>query len=123
MDADLKRLEEIHYSLTARVDEIIEPIMSLITEAMGYLPDEVVDYVIDNVTFRSGCAFTPKEYILEGGIISLDDNLIDEGKDKAIYLVLHEIAHAYLKHRMDCDLEEDIRQEKDADELARKWLI
>ena len=48
----------------------------------------------------------------------------DEGIRYFIFCVLHEVAHIILKHKcpMNCSVQENERQEKDADDLALKWF-
>jgi len=122
-----KRLENIHYDFGARAMEVDDPMLYLIVESTYYLPDSIISYIMHNITFRTGNIFTLRDYILKGGIISLNDNLA-ESKDivEAIKTVLHKIAHAYLRHKMVFQwdqIEGYERQEKEADELVEKWLI
>ena len=116
----MKKAEKIHYELQGRADEIGDIMLVLIAEALAPLPDSVINYVVDSVTFRQGNSFTPKDYILSGGIIFLDSSLNNEEKEKAICTVQHEVAHALLKHKIRVD--ENEKQENEADNLVMEWL-
>jgi len=113
--------EDIHYRFGGRISGVDETTLALIVEGMVYLPDEVVDFVIENVSFSKPYSFCPKDEILDRGIIILDDYLITKPKTEAVSIILHEIAHAFLSHRMNIDDDEWDRQEQEADNLSKKW--
>ena len=98
----------------SRGKEVVEEDQELIAKALLCIPEEVVDFVSENVTFRGGHCYTNKEDIREAGVIHLTGT---EGID----VILHEIAHAFLGHRINVDDETDRAQEQDAINLAKEW--
>jgi len=106
-------LELIHYQLDLQLDSILE---AMIVETVKKLPDEVYDYIQENIQFEKVLnSVIPRKELKAKFIIFLMKNASE-------FTIAHEIAHAYLKHERHVDLEISKRQEKEANKLARKWL-
>ncbi len=104
---------------------------SAVSKAVLCLPDETIKYVTRNVWFISSpedaWAFTFRgSDIKSQHLIILSDELFKEDDKQIKYTILHEIGHVILGHRnsigyMQTDAEIS-RQEKEADEFAKKYL-
>jgi hypothetical protein len=112
--------EELYESLINRAAEVSPKLFELIAEAMRFIPPDIQDSVLYNITFRTPNTYTEKEYILPGGIICLEEDL--PSKKSAIETVLHEIAHFYLGHNItDINVNNWMLREEEADTLVKKW--
>lgn len=105
--------------------------------ALECLPSEVLDDLKDSLAFIStsesdGCrvarALCEKREIIVLSERILPRRGMNEGDPEVRYLtfvVLHEVAHAYLKHRDpmfdDITPEEKVAQEEEADAVALRW--
>ena len=96
--------------------EIPDSIMYKIMGAMIYLLQNIIDFVDKNVTFRSGSCFTPKAYIRDSGVIFLNET-------DSLDTILHEIAHAYLRHRIDLETEEENGEPRVKKEVNPTYLL
>lgn len=102
-----------------------------------YLPIEILDWVRKTIRYecQNGAQATsfhkiqfedePVNKVLNRkpaeGIILFHDSLFDEPYEKQEFIVLHEIAHfVFQHHSIDGKLHE--QKEKEADELANKWI-
>lgn len=103
--------------------------------ALDYLPDNIWDNINGKVAFiilnSDACRLTSiiREYeeviILSPWIFNykpIPEN--DREVRYFIFCVVHEVAHIILKHKspMNCSIQENKRQEIDADDLALKWF-
>jgi hypothetical protein len=115
------RLEQgVHY--------ISEEFRSCIANALTKLPKKIVDWTISNVFFASStdkpaCCLSRSRMEPAKVIIFLSNCLLDKSKREQAFIVAHEIAHFKLHKCIPRGIdEESIKQEKDANELAEKWL-
>ena len=109
-----------------------------VQNALEYLPFEVFGEIKTSAAFFStsetdGCRLA-RELCKTREIILLSERILPrrgatEGDDKYryfIFVVLHEVAHAYLRHRSpmfdSLNAEEIEAQEIEAEELALKWF-
>jgi hypothetical protein len=106
--------EEIFYELERRS----EPCNTAVAEALSILPDKVVEKVLAQVYFVS---------IIDGLLGRYVDNKI--GKHLIVlvlpakrFTILHEIAHFYLGHTCAVSTMNPTKCEKEANNLANKWL-
>lgn len=106
-----------------RVIEASDNMLSLINESINCLPKNVFDYIEEKIGIRCGTSFTYIEDISADGIIFLENELGTRNREFALLMILHQIAHAYLHHRISPNSEMHEDQERKADELARKWLF
>ena len=101
-----------------------------LADALALLPKKIVDFAI------SKCAILTPELNSDGSTWNLDWRYINSRKwliiispkvwnkssKKRAFIVAHEIAHAYLKHKVMEDITDDKQHEMDADTLAIEWL-
>lgn len=122
-------LDDINYNLD---DAILVPEYARIPllEALSLLPREVIDFITEH------CYFITQGEELDGsyhdfrsfheettGFILIPKNLWKEEQIRIAFTIAHEVAHAFKRHILsDQDLQCDLKQEKEADRLAVKWL-
>jgi len=126
--------EEIDYEIS---DTSIVPEYARgpFARALSYLPEDVVDFVIENCVFISldksdnGVQIGINDFRLKNkrDIIFLSEMLWFKNKKAIAFVVAHEVAHAYKKHEMkdlikDTDIALNQKREKDADKQATIWL-
>ena len=105
-----------------------------IAKSLAPLPEEIVDFVAENVVILSesisagGTYWNFNDFYLKGkkGFILLNADLWKKSKAQIAFTVAHEVAHAYVGHSTDFCIkgEEEValKKERDADKLAMKWL-
>ena len=110
-----KKLEEVHFALDAQLPIVL---VAKIVETLAKLPNEVQDFVEGNVQFIEGRASTiRKEQIIEKSF------LIILRKNNSEFTIAHEVAHAWLNHDDNqADLSIYDKNQKEANQLAKKWL-
>jgi hypothetical protein len=102
-----------------------------------YLPIDVLEWVHENVRFEyqdraPAISFHKVEFgdeplnkLLDRkpaqGILLLCDSLWNESSKKQEFIILHEIAHLWLKHHGICGKNQS-EKENEADVLAEKWI-
>lgn len=111
---------------------------SCVQNALEYLPLNIFDQIKTSVAIYStnetdGCRLA-REICKSREIILISERIFpgigstegDERYRYFIFVVLHEIAHAYLKHRSpmfdSLSVEENDAQESEADSLALQWF-
>jgi hypothetical protein len=93
------------------------------------IPKDILDDVLSNCVFlmvnkkvSSGGIYIPNKVIAKKSIFAFHDMLYSQDKDKQGHMILHEIAHYYLKHVDEGQPEEEERKdEKKANALVDKW--
>lgn len=117
-------LQGIHYNLNGGSSGMIEnlDIYQRLLETIAKLPHEIIDFVTESVFFMDGSSqWLPLNTLRKyKGIVILDNNLHKSSTEEQEFTIAHEIAHAKLKHHLSSYPEEG--QEKEADNLAKKWL-
>jgi hypothetical protein len=119
-------MEIIDYNLdhAGFVDEQIRYLISYVLSAM---PDKVVDYVVENVSFYSfepltrGLTINIKEECSErkhNALIILGGDFYNKTKEERYGIIAHEIGHAYHNHK---NFHSTLRGEKQADDFAHKY--
>jgi hypothetical protein len=105
-----------------------------LAKSLSLLPEKVIDFVIENYVFISqqenlnGAHFTFDDLYLREkiGFILLFDNLWRKRPMQIALTVAHEVAHAVKGHKTkeveDLNAEMIIKEEKEADKLAVRWL-
>jgi hypothetical protein len=95
------------------------------------MPDEIVDFVTKNCWFlgsmKNAFAYTFTGNDLKNQhLIFLSDELLNQDLEQIQFSIAHEIGHVILRHRNSTLTEQtkqEIRkQEKEADEFARKFI-
>lgn len=104
----------------------------VVTESLRMLPGELADFVTKHVwfvgSFEDGWAFALRHDELKMGeyLVFLSDELLSQSEYQIHYTILHEVGHVVLGHRNsigEVQPKSEIRkQEKEADEFARKYL-
>ena len=112
-----KKLEESHFALDAQLPIIL---VSKVVETLAKLPNDVQEFVDENVQFIEGRASTirRKQIIEKPFLIILRSN-------NSEFTIAHEVAHAWLNHDdKEADKDPSIydKNEKAANQLAKKWL-
>lgn len=116
-------------------DKYPEPI-KIILKAMNLLPDKVEEFLLKNPImfstefkdFRANAmCITHETFKNEKVIIYLQHHIWDYEEKRIIEIILHEIAHIYLGHKVGNmsyfeNKERYEKQEKEAEELVKKWL-
>ncbi len=94
------------------------PLLCRVDKTVARLPDEVREFVKENVQFEEACnSMIPRTQFRKKYIVFLKPDFAER-------TLAHEIAHAYLGHDID-DPDDKIKigdWEADANRLARKWL-
>ncbi|MBT4649106.1 ImmA/IrrE family metallo-endopeptidase [bacterium] len=108
--------------------QISEKTVKVLTNVMHKLPQEVQDFVIDNISILEfkhdsernaiGYCVNIKKYDARYLII-LDSKYYSADNDTKGHIIAHEIGHAYLGH-LDKNMRKEQR-EKEADEFAAKY--
>ena len=102
-----------------------------------YLPNNILEWVHKTVKFeyQNGALATsfrknqfedePLNKLLDHkpaeGIVLLHDSLLNEPYEKQEFVILHEIAHLWLKHHSICGKIQE-EKENEANEIAKKWI-
>ena len=112
-----KKLEESNFALDAQLPMVL---ISKVVETLAKLPNEVQEFVYENVQFIEGRASTirKKQIISKPFLIILRAN-------NSEFTVAHEVAHAWLNHDdKEADIDNSIsdKNQKEANQLAKKWL-
>ncbi|HAJ44433.1 MAG: hypothetical protein UV53_C0006G0026 [Candidatus Azambacteria bacterium GW2011_GWE1_42_9] len=125
--------EEIDYELLDKC-LISEDARAPLSRALSYLPNVVIDFVIENCVFISPGKDDRGIYIATGDfrlkqkqcLIILPNMLWSKNRKTIAFVVAHEVAHAYKKHGFksfeDSDLVLNGKRERDADKQAILWL-
>lgn len=104
----------------------------LVCETLLLFHQEIVDFVTENVwfisSFEDSWGFVFKGDDLKGKyLIFLSDELFLQSKSVQHYEIAHEIGHVILKHRNAIlkpqTRDEIAKQEKEADDFARHYLV
>ena len=109
-----------------------DDLRGLIAVALSQIPSDVVDDVYKQCIFHSlseeakGEILSPK-IIYNSYFINIHSKVLYGNQEKAIEVLLHEVAHYHLGHRhfleeFSSNPEEYDIQEKEADELVKRWL-
>lgn len=103
----------------------------MVAETLLFLPEDITNYLTNNVWFLSSTddawayAFNGND-VRNGHFIFLSDDLLGQSINQIQFSVLHEVGHIMLKHRNSINYQQTRReikkQEKEADEFAKKYL-
>lgn len=125
-----KNIRRIYYSFDGKL--VGNKIMKLqVCMTLTKMPGEIIDYITKNCWFfasmEDAWAFTFTGNDLKNQhIIFLSDELLFQKEEQISYTVAHEIGHVILGHRNSVlenqTKQEIIKQEKEADEFAKKYL-
>jgi hypothetical protein len=122
-------VEQVDYAFGSTNNQVSDDFRVALDTALSELTGEIVDWVTSNILFVSSedLAFflNRKELMHVKGLVFLSEKLKDKSKDRQVFCIAHEVAHAKLGHRSAIgwtSKEEYEQQEKEADNLARKWL-
>ena len=127
--------EGIDYDLDTARDLVSDGGRYWLTEIMALLPENVIDFIVENIVFISGNSdgnYYSFDHIFfrdKKGFILFSDNLWKKNKTEIAFTIAHEIAHVW---RGDSELKdvEELRvkrkgppkREIEADKLTIKWL-
>jgi hypothetical protein len=105
----------------------------MVERTLMRLPPKIADEIMKHCwfvgSFKDGWAFTIRQRDLKKGecLIFLSDELLGEDPRQIIWTITHEIGHVILGHRNSIGAvqtkSEIKRQEKEADEFAKRYLI
>ena len=109
-----------------------DDLMRLVAVALSQIPSDIVDNVYENCKFHSlsedakGEILSPK-IISNSYFINIHSKVLYGNQEEAVEVLLHEVAHYHLGHRhfpeeVSLNPEEYDIQEKEADELVKRWL-
>jgi Zn-dependent peptidase ImmA (M78 family) len=113
----MKTDDEVWYDLTEY--DMTDNLRFALLRVLKKIPEEVYDYVIENVYFTEG--FSRMIPLNELKKIRKKQIVIIEPKDlKDEFTIAHEIAHAFLKHKL-FTTTKNIEMEMEADKLAEEW--
>ena len=109
-----------------------DDLRSLVAVALSKVPSEIVDDVYEKCIFHSlseeakGEILSPK-IISNSYFINIHSKVLYGNQKEAVEVLLHEVAHYHLGHRhfleeFSSNPEEYDIQEKEADELVKRWL-
>lgn len=126
----MKSVEEIFRAFSGRL--IGSPLMkTYVCEVVSLLPKEMINHVTKDVWFLSSpedaWAMTFKgSDVKDQHLIYLSDELFNQEDSQIRYTIAHEIGHVILEHqnsmgRKQTQSEID-KQEKEADQFAKKYL-
>jgi Zn-dependent peptidase ImmA (M78 family) len=103
----------------------------IVAETISKLPWQMIEYIVDHVWFLSSTddawAFTFNgNDVKDKHFIFLSDELLRESEQQIHFTVLHELGHIILQHQNSIGYkqtkDETNKQEKEADEFAKKYL-
>lgn len=102
-----------------------------VCETLSEMPRYIVDYVTSKCWFFAsmedsfGFTFTGND-LKNQHLIFFSDELLKQGEEQIHYTIAHEIGHVILKHRNSTFVRQEkfeiSRQEREADEFARKYI-
>lgn len=99
-----------------------------VERTLSKMPDGFDDWVRTKICFvfpqdnENARTINRKESKKFDGIIILHNKLLEEEETEQERIILHEIAHVKLGHvKQKDDPEKEVRQEKEADDLALYW--
>lgn len=105
----------------------------LVLQTLEFFPQTIIDFITSHVwfvsSFEDGWAFTLRgdELKKDEYLIFLSDELLREDESQIMWTIAHEIGHVMLGHRNSIGTSqtkaEIKRQESEADEFAKKYLI
>lgn len=108
-------------NMSGLIDERLIDIIAL-------LPKSVVDFIESNCVILAILEGEGTHWNLDDDIFAHKKSLIiinssvwDKTEQQIVFTVAHEVAHAYLGHKIKVD-GKDLKQEKAADNQAIKWL-
>lgn len=125
--------EKIAYELDDMMI-ISERVRVCLIKSLSYLPEKVVDFVIENCTFicleekDKGIHIDTNDFRFKNkrGLIILSDKLWSKEIKEIAFVIAHEVAHAYKNHGFksfnDTDVTLNKKREKAADKQAILWL-
>ena len=116
-----------------RTHRVSDEIRKILVKTFRRTPKKIVDWANDKLIFITSCedhyAFALLKATSWGGrkgFVFISDYLLDLTEEEQILAVAHEVAHMKLRHKSpifnDLTQKETERQEKEANELAQKWL-
>lgn len=123
--------QEAHYNLGGT---IVNPILEeYVAKSLSKIPIKIADKAIKNCFFAAlqpgsrGQYFSAQYMMKTNSLILIDNRYLKRAKPECIeFTILHEIAHWLLKHDNIFDeggnMTKFRKQEKDADNQAKKWL-
>jgi hypothetical protein len=124
--------KEVDYAFGSMNNQVSDEFRIMLDEALTKIPAEIVDWASKSIIFVSsrddchGYFVNRKDWKTVRGFVFLCEVLKNKSKEEQASTIVHEIAHAKLNHRSPilCDLsqEDQERQEKEADNLARAWI-
>lgn len=104
---------------------------SMVCKTLVRMPDKVIRFITQKCWFFAsmedawGFTFTGND-LKDNHLIFLSDELLMEDEAQIFYTIAHEIGHVILGHRNSILIKQDKtkikRQEKEADEFARRWI-
>jgi Zn-dependent protease with chaperone function len=104
----------------------------MVTKTLQFFPLDIIKKITKTTwfvgSFEDGWAFTIRGNELKKNehLVFLADELLDEDERQIIWTIAHEIGHVILGHRNSIgriqSKSEIRRQEKEADEFAKKYL-
>jgi len=114
------------------LNSVSDDFRRILAISIAKLPEKIIEWTTENLIFFSSTdaewAYSiPIEFWnLKKGFVFLCENLKNPNPHFQAKSIAHEIAHFILKHKSpimhDLTDEESRKQEKEADELALKWL-
>lgn len=138
MKDDLYSPEMVDYSLDTARDLLPEYARYQLAYSLSLLPEDIIDFVCDNLIFMSEEKKTQGGYYSfnniffknRKGFILIHDSQWRKKGDKnhiqITFLIAHEVAHAFKNHEIrtfdDMTLEKGKKWEIEADMLAVEWL-
>jgi len=104
---------------------------AIMSTALSKIPQEVADAVSDDCLLlvfmreEQGC-YLPHELVRDKAILGFSETIISMQPEEAEKLLLHEVAHYWLKHRSpmldDLSNAQYEQQEREAADLVKRWL-
>jgi Zn-dependent peptidase ImmA (M78 family) len=123
----MDKVEKILYDLDIKFVED-EQIIRMIGEVLSVLPDEVIEYAVENIIFVAacqdeyGCCLNLNAFYGEDKnrkfIIMLSTEFMNLTDNEKRRVIAHEVGHAFLKHENE---HSDLSYENEADEFAAKF--
>ena len=122
--------EEVHHALDENL-RAYDDAKAAIVHALTKVPARVVDslasrclIIVPSVESVRGIHL-PRKILLGNEVIAFAERVFDLPDDETESLILHQVAHFWLKHKSAAlegmSKEEVKQQEKEADELAARW--
>lgn len=117
--------EQIRENIKIMLDNV-KSTNYIVMLSLFQLPEEVADWAKENIKFTSAVGraevIIVKKLTKPYLVMFNESWLAETNIDRKCRVVLHEVAHCYLGHDAESNVEDIFKMEKEAEEQVTKWL-